>query len=94
MGEAASGCWNLSGLSKWIGCMSVAGLMISAVPAQASEPVARAALAPTPAEREARSPVNGDVQVADEIIRRLRRLGWNFNHSRVNRPYDPEGELC
>jgi hypothetical protein len=34
------------------------------------------------------------VQLADEIIRRLRRLGLNFNRARIQRPYDPEGELC
>ena len=34
------------------------------------------------------------IQLADEIIRRLRRLGINFNRGRIPRPYDPSGELC
>ena len=34
------------------------------------------------------------IQVADEIIRELRRLGLNFAHDRIDRPYDPKGELC
>ena len=34
------------------------------------------------------------IQVADEIVRRLRRAGLNFNRLRLDRPYDPEGELC
>jgi hypothetical protein len=33
-------------------------------------------------------------QVADEIVRRLRRLGINFNKTRISNPYDPEGEVC
>jgi hypothetical protein len=35
-----------------------------------------------------------EIQLADEIIRRLRRLGLNFNRARIARPYDPAGELC
>jgi hypothetical protein len=35
-----------------------------------------------------------EMQLADEIIRRLRRLGLNFSRTRLTRPYDPEGELC
>ncbi|HVX87031.1 MAG TPA: hypothetical protein VH253_19760 [Phycisphaerae bacterium] len=34
------------------------------------------------------------VQVADEIVRRLRRLGINFSKTRILNPYDPEGEVC
>ena len=34
------------------------------------------------------------VQVADEITRRLRRMGINIIPTRIDRPYDPEGELC
>jgi len=34
------------------------------------------------------------VMLADEIIRRLRRLGWNFTKNRISRPYDPYGEIC
>jgi hypothetical protein len=33
-------------------------------------------------------------QYADEIIRRLRRLGLYFNPGRISRPYDPDGELA
>ena len=35
-----------------------------------------------------------DIQLADEIIRRLRRIGLNFNRARIQRPYDPAGDLC
>lgn len=35
-----------------------------------------------------------ELQFADEITRRLRRLGLNFNRARIQRPYDPAGELC
>jgi hypothetical protein len=35
-----------------------------------------------------------EIQLADEITRRLRRIGLNFNRGRLQRPYDPAGELC
>jgi hypothetical protein len=35
-----------------------------------------------------------ELQFADEITRRLRRIGLNFNRARLQRPYDPAGELC
>lgn len=38
--------------------------------------------------------VRPPVQLADEIVRRLRRLGINFSKSRLDRPYDPDGEIC
>jgi hypothetical protein len=34
------------------------------------------------------------IQVADEIVRRLRRLGINFSKTRLSHPYDPDGEIC
>ncbi len=34
------------------------------------------------------------VQVADEIVRRLRRLGLNFTKTRLAQPYDPENNIC
>jgi hypothetical protein len=33
-------------------------------------------------------------QFADEIIRRLRRLGINYSRTRISHPYDPDGSLC
>jgi hypothetical protein len=33
-------------------------------------------------------------QFADEIIRRLRRLGINWSKTRLSHPYGPEGDLC
>ena len=35
-----------------------------------------------------------EIQLADEISRRLRRIGLNFNRARLPRPYDPAGEIC
>ena len=35
-----------------------------------------------------------EMQLADEITRRLRRIGLNFNRARLPRPYDPAGEIC
>jgi hypothetical protein len=37
---------------------------------------------------------NSPVQLADEITRRLRRMGINILKTRIDRPYDTEGELC
>ncbi len=34
------------------------------------------------------------VRVADETMRRLRRLGYHFDKSRIERPYDGVGEIC
>jgi hypothetical protein len=34
------------------------------------------------------------VQLADEITRRLRRIGISFSRSRLPHPYDPLGEVC
>ena len=34
------------------------------------------------------------VQLADEITRRLRRMGINFSRTRLPHPYDPVGEVC
>jgi hypothetical protein len=44
----------------------------------------------TPAATEPQAPV----QLADEIVRRLRRLGLNFTIGRIANPYDPIGEVC
>ena len=41
-----------------------------------------------------RPPATQPVQVADEIMRRLRRLGHNFDKDRIDRPYDGVGEIC
>jgi hypothetical protein len=32
--------------------------------------------------------------LADEITRRLRRMGINFSRTRLAHPYDPIGEIC
>jgi hypothetical protein len=32
--------------------------------------------------------------LADEITRRLRRMGINFSRTRLPHPYDPIGEVC
>ncbi len=32
--------------------------------------------------------------LADEITRRLRRMGINFSRTRLPHPYDPVGEVC
>ena len=34
------------------------------------------------------------VQLADEITRRLRRIGISFTRTRLPHPYDPAGEIC
>lgn len=34
------------------------------------------------------------VQFADEITRRLRRMGINFSRTQLPHPYDPIGEVC
>jgi len=34
------------------------------------------------------------VMMADDVIRRLRRLGLNFMKNRIANPYDPYGEVC
>jgi len=65
-----------------------ASLNVAACPTSINSPVSS-----SPAVQTAAAPT-GEVQVADEIIRRLRRLGLNFNRARIPRPYDPEGELC
>jgi hypothetical protein len=45
----------------------------------------------TPAVQPANSP---HVQLADEITRRLRRIGFNYIHSYGLRPSDLAGEPC
>ena len=35
-----------------------------------------------------------NVQFADEITRRLRRIGISFTRTRLPHPYDPAGEIC
>ena len=66
----------------------VAGTVSTASAAEQVATVSQIAAQSTPA------PTPSQIQVADEIIRRLRRLGINFNRARIPRPYDPEGELC
>lgn len=34
------------------------------------------------------------IQLADEITRRLRKMGINIMKTRLDRPYDGDGELC
>lgn len=58
---------------------------------------ADAPVAAAPTEVQVSLPVSQsaqNVQVADEIIRELRRLGLNVIPDRIDRPYDPKGELC
>jgi hypothetical protein len=54
----------------------------------ATTPAVPTAIAP------AATAVRPPVQLADEIVRRLRRLGINFSKTRLDRPYDPDGEVC
>ena len=68
--------------------LAFASLNLGACPTSINSPVSSAPAVQTAAA------TFGEVQVADEIIRRLRRLGLNFNRARIPRPYDPEGELC
>ncbi len=39
-------------------------------------------------------PLGQPVLLADEITRRLRRMGISFSHTRLPHPYDPVGEVC
>jgi hypothetical protein len=64
------------------------GVGSSAFGAQASTET-KAVTAPT-----AQPPENDTRQFADEIIRRLRRLGINWSKTRIHHPYDPAGDLC
>jgi hypothetical protein len=88
-----------SSFKSWVPVMAIA--LTALVPAMArtsaaaapvesptpAAPIAHAAAPALPTEKPA-------IQVADEIIRRLRRLGINVNPARLPRPYDGEGELC
>lgn len=56
---------------------------------RATTPVAPVAAATTSTP----APAEGKL-LADEIVRRLRRLGVNFVRTRLARPYDPLGEIC
>lgn len=64
---------------------------IAATPALSTQPFSELpAVAPLPKGAVQTEPT----QVADEIIRRLRRLGINFSKTRILRPYDPDGYVC
>jgi hypothetical protein len=64
-----------------------AAMVCGAHPVSASSAPSTALAAPLTAS-------GNDVQVADEVIRALRRLGLNFAPGHIDRPYDPKGELC
>ena len=55
--------------------------------AAAAAPVSPIVAAPAPTAPPVR-------QLADEIIRRLRRMGINIIKTRIDHPYDPDGEHC
>jgi len=76
----------------WTTCLVAAALMAAGV---MSMPTAMAASRPATSNVvESTSTPAPTIQLADEIIRRLRRLGINFNRARIPRPYDPDGEVC
>ena len=64
-------------------------LALAAVPASAASPTSSEVLNPAAASADKQP-----VQLADEIIRRLRRLGLNFTKNRLSHPYDPYFEIC
>ncbi|MGN6367943.1 MAG: hypothetical protein ACTHN5_06745 [Phycisphaerae bacterium] len=55
---------------------------------------AKIAAAATPATATITARHAHDVQLADEITRRLRRIGISFVRTRLPHPYDPAGEVC
>jgi len=57
----------------------------------AAVPVRSASAAVTPTVTTCRA---APVQLADEITRRLRRIGVSFSRTRLQHPYDPAGEIC
>ncbi len=81
--------WILAGLPAvlGVGMLIAAGTGIKAAPAVGVLEAQPALHAASPAAVQ-------DVQVAEEIIRELRRLGLNLVPDRIDRPYDPKGELC
>ena len=78
-------------------CLVVAAVMAAGVGSMPTTAKAAGEL-PKPAQLsigiDSKTTPAPTIQLADEIIRRLRRLGINFNRARVPRPYDPEGEIC
>jgi hypothetical protein len=58
------------------------------------EPVAKQAIEANRTEMPAMGlPEQAERQFADDIIRRLRRMGINFSKSRLSRPYGV-GDVC
>ena len=64
-------------------------LCLAAALANADTPTALLGANPVTATSE-----KPPILLADEILRRLRRLGLNFTKNRISHPYDPLGELC
>jgi hypothetical protein len=73
----------------------VVGVAVLAGCAAGSARAAAAEVLPVLAAAEVAKPVAAqERQVADEITRRLRRMGINIIRTRMDHPYDPEGEVC
>lgn len=77
---------------KWeVLAIVLAGATWLATPARAEvAEVAAPAAAVEPQAEETPAPP----QLADEITRRLRRMGINIIKTRLDHPYDPQGEVC
>lgn len=70
-------------LTSCLGLTATAAVSASTAPTMTAAQITASAGEPTQ-----------ELQLADEITRRLRRIGLNFNRARIQRPYDPAGELC
>jgi hypothetical protein len=81
--SSARRCFHMLALGLAISCTSRVSTETTAAPTMSSPQVAAAPAQP-----------QQELQFADEITRRLRRIGLNFNRARLQRPYDPAGELC
>jgi hypothetical protein len=62
------------------------------ISAGAKTPAPRAIV--SPAMQSATANHTAPTQLADEITRRLRRIGISFSPTRLPHPYDPAGEVC
>jgi hypothetical protein len=87
--------WEFTVPAKSFTCPSIF-LLASAIALFSLTSTTRPAIA-APAKTIAAISISTEKQpilLADEIIRRLRRLGLNFTKNRIAHPYDPFGELC
>ncbi len=71
-----------------LGCMIVAVSSASTRPCHDPPPQCE------PAAAAGGSAHRRPVLLADDIIRRLRRMGLNFNKTRLPHPYDPDDWIC